>query len=179
MLMPGKTTLTEQLLYHAGALRTAGRVDDGTAQTDALQVERERGISVRAASAMLTWKDRQINLIDTPGHVDFSGEVERSLTVLDAAVLVVSAVEGIQAQTQALLEVLGRLSMPCVVVINKIDRAGADSRAVREELADAFEKNGRALWDVNAPVSEGKEACSVRSLSEDEQAEPADSGLWR
>lgn len=168
----GKTTLTEQLLYRAGALRTAGRVDDGTAQTDGLQVERERGISVRAASAMLTWEDVQINLIDTPGHVDFSGEVERSLTVLDAAVLVVSAVEGVQAQTQALLEVLGRLSMPCVVVINKIDRAGADSQAVREELVAVFEKSGRALWDVNTPHAEGEESCSVCLLSEDEQAEP-------
>ncbi len=83
----GKTTLTEQLLYEAGALRRAGRVDDGTAQTDWLEVERRRGISVRAASSRLHYGDAVINIIDTPGHVDFAGEVERSLAALDCAIL--------------------------------------------------------------------------------------------
>ncbi len=159
----GKTTLTEQLLYTAGALRSAGRVDDGTAQTDALTVERERGISVKVASSVLQWKGTQINLIDTPGHVDFSGEVERSLSVLDAAVLVVSAVEGVQAQTEALLHAMESMKMPCLVLINKIDRAGSDSLHVRAELESAFYRSGRMLWDVNSPQNEGGEDCCVAS----------------
>ena len=88
----GKTTLSEQLLMHAGAIRRAGSVDEGTAHTDSLPVEQRRGISVKASCVRLQWKDAQINLIDTPGHVDFAAEVERSLWALDAAVLVICAV---------------------------------------------------------------------------------------
>ena len=102
----GKTTLTEQLLFTAGAIRQAGRVDDGSAHTDFMEIERERGISVRAASAFLDWKGQRINLIDTPGHSDFSGEVQRALRALDFAVLVLSAVEGVQSQTELLWKVL-------------------------------------------------------------------------
>ena len=96
----GKTTLTEQLLYLGGAIRRAGSVDDGTAQTDWLAVERRRGISVRAASSRIELDGAAVNLIDTPGHADFAGEVERSLGALDAAVLLLSAVDGVQAQTR-------------------------------------------------------------------------------
>ena len=95
----GKTTLSEQLLAHAGAIRTKGSVDSGTAHTDTLPVERRRGISVKAPCVSFRHKDVQVNLIDTPGHVDFSAEVERSLWALDGAILVVCAVEGVQPQT--------------------------------------------------------------------------------
>ena len=91
----GKTTLSEQLLVHAGAVRQAGSVDSGTAHTDSLPVEQRRGISVRATCVRLRWKGVDINLIDTPGHVDFSAEIERSLWALDGAVMVVCAAEGL------------------------------------------------------------------------------------
>ena len=100
----GKTTLTEQLLFQSGATRSAGSVDQGTARTDFMQVERERGISVRASAAALDWNGVRLNLIDTPGHVDFAAEVERSLRILDGAVLVISSVEGLQPQTELLWE---------------------------------------------------------------------------
>ena len=90
----GKTTLTEQMLYLSGAVRSAGKVDSGTAQTDWLPIERQRGISVRASSVTFQWNRVQVNLIDTPGHVDFAGEVQRSLSVLDGAILLVSAAKG-------------------------------------------------------------------------------------
>ena len=124
----GKTTLTEQLLFQSGAIRKAGRVDDGTAQTDWLEVERRRGISVRAASSRIEWGGAAMNLIDTPGHADFSGEVERSLGALDCAILLLSAVEGVQSQTKLLWQALRSLSLPCFLVINKLDREGSDWR---------------------------------------------------
>lgn len=130
----GKTTITENMLYLSGGIRTLGRVDDGTTQTDWLDVERERGISVRAASTVLKWQDTQINLIDTPGHVDFSAEVERTLRVLDSAILVLSAVEGVQAHTETLWQALQDSGIPTLIFINKIDRVGADPVAVLEDL---------------------------------------------
>ncbi len=95
----GKTTLTERLLYTAGAIDTIGSVDKGTTQTDTLTLERQRGITIRAAVVAFTIDDLTVNIIDTPGHPDFIAEVERSLAVLDGAVLVISAVEGVQSQT--------------------------------------------------------------------------------
>ncbi len=137
----GKTTLTEQMLYAAGEVRAAGSVDGKNAQTDWLDIERRRGISVRAASTRLYWQGRQINLIDTPGHVDFVGEVQRSLSVLDAAVLVISAVEGIQGQTEVLWEALQTLHIPTLLFVNKIDRAGADVDPLIRELRERFSPN--------------------------------------
>ena len=102
----GKTTLTEQMLYLAGSIRQTGNVDKGTSLSDAMDVEQRRGISVRATSLSFTWRDVQINLIDTPGHVDFSAEVERSLRVLDGAILILSAVEGVQSHTETLWRAL-------------------------------------------------------------------------
>lgn len=122
----GKTTLSERLLEHAGAIRTAGSVDAGTAHTDNLEVERRRGISVKASCVRLSWRGVQVNLIDTPGHVDFSAEVERSLWALDGAVLVVCAAEGVQPQTQTLFEALREQNIPTVLFLNKTDREGAD-----------------------------------------------------
>lgn len=130
----GKTTVTEQLLYYTGAIRSAGSVDKGTAHTDFLGVERTRGISVRAAVTMLEVGDTVINLIDTPGHVDFSGEVERALMVIDGVILIVSAVEGVQAQTELIWEVLRKRGIPVIFFINKIDRMGADVDAVISQI---------------------------------------------
>ena len=134
----GKTTLTEQLLAASGAISSAGAVDKGTATTDSLEVERRRGISVRTASAALPWGEDVINLVDTPGHTDFIGEVERSLAVLDGALLLISAAEGVQAHTTLLMEALRRLRLPALLVMNKLDRAGCEPEtvlaAVKQEL---------------------------------------------
>ena len=114
----GKTTLSEQLLMHSGAIRRIGSVDEGTAHTDNLPVEQRRGISVKATCVSLTWKDTAINLIDTPGHVDFSAEVERSLWALDAAVVVVCAVEGVQPHTETLFNALKEQQIPTLFFLN-------------------------------------------------------------
>ncbi|MCL2815079.1 MAG: GTP-binding protein, partial [Oscillospiraceae bacterium] len=108
----GKTTLTEQLLFSAGAIREAGKVDDGTAHTDFTEIERRRKISVRASSTVLNWRDCDINLIDTPGHTDFAAEVERSVWVVDCVVFLLSAVEGIQAQSEVIWKALKNLKKP-------------------------------------------------------------------
>lgn len=121
----GKTSLTERLLFDHGAIDRLGSVDSGTTQTDTGDIERERGITVRSAVASFTVGSAQVNLIDTPGHSDFIAEVERALGVLDGAVLVLSAVEGVQAQTRVLMKTLRRLRLPTLLFVNKIDRAGA------------------------------------------------------
>jgi len=126
----GKTTLTERLLFEAGAIGAIGRVDDGTTLTDSLDLERRRGITIRSAVASLVIDDVSVNIIDTPGHPDFIAEVDRVLGVLDGAVLVVSAVEGVQPQTRVLVRALQRLRVPTLIFINKIDRGGADVDAV-------------------------------------------------
>jgi len=131
----GKTSLTERLLLGAGVIDELGSVDDGNTQTDSLALERARGITIKSAVVSFLVGDVTINLIDTPGHPDFIAEVERVLSVLDGAVLVVSAVEGVQAQTRVLMRALQRLRVPTVVFVNKTDRAGARPRAVLEELA--------------------------------------------
>src|ERR671925_126459 len=122
----GKTTLAERLLHAAGVIDEIGSVDKGTTQTDSLALERERGITIRSAVVSFAIDDVTVNLIDTPGHPDFIAEVERVLGVLDGAVLVISAVEGVQAQTPLLMRALQRLRGPTLIFVNKIDRGGAD-----------------------------------------------------
>jgi ribosomal protection tetracycline resistance protein len=121
----GKTSLTERLLFAAGVIDQVGRVDDGNTQTDSLALERQRGITIKSAVASFVIGDVTVNLIDTPGHPDFIAEVERVLSLLDGVVLVISAVEGVQAQTRVLMRALQRLHLPVVIFVNKIDRAGA------------------------------------------------------
>lgn len=130
----GKTTLTEALLYRAGAIRRQGRVDHRDTFLDAHPVERQRGITVFSQQAPFRLEDRAFTLIDTPGHVDFAPEMERALAVLDCAVLVVSAVEGVQAHTRTIWNLLQRYGVPALVFINKIDRAGADPARVLAQL---------------------------------------------
>lgn len=122
----GKTSLTERLLHAAGAIDELGSVDAGSTRTDSLALERRRGITIRSAVVSFVVNGVTVNLIDTPGHPDFVAEVERVLNVLDGAVLVVSAVEGVQAQTRVLMRTLRRLRIPTLIFVNKIDRAGAD-----------------------------------------------------
>ncbi|PVE04408.1 elongation factor G [Streptomyces scopuliridis] len=128
----GKTSLTERLLFTAGVIDEIGSVDDGSTQTDSLTLERQRGITIKSAVVSFVVGDTTVNLIDTPGHPDFIAEVERVLGVLDGAVLVISAVEGVQAQTRVLMRTLRRLRIPTLIFVNKIDRTGAhDERVLR------------------------------------------------
>ena len=131
----GKTTLTERLLYAAGVIDELGRVDDGTTQTDTLPLEQRRGITIKSAVVSFAIDDVRVNLIDTPGHPDFIAEVERVLNVLDGAVLVISAVEGVQSQTPLLMRALQRLGVPTLIFVNKLDRVGADPNRVLEEIS--------------------------------------------
>jgi ribosomal protection tetracycline resistance protein len=131
----GKTTLTERLLFAAGVIDEVGSVDAGSTQTDSLALERQRGITIKSAVAAFTIGDVAVNLIDTPGHPDFIAEVERVLSVLDGAVLVISAVEGVQAQTRVLMRTLQRLNIPTIIFVNKIDRGGARPAGVLQEVA--------------------------------------------
>src|SRR5438552_13487279 len=132
----GKTTLTERLLYAAGVIDQIGSVDKGSTQTDTLALERQRGITIKSAVVSFVIDDVTVNLIDTPGHPDFIAEVERVLNVLDGAVLVISAVEGVQSQTRVLMRTLQRLRIPTLIFVNKIDRSGADAERVLEAIAD-------------------------------------------
>src|ERR1022692_525957 len=131
----GKTTLTERLLYAAGVIDEVGSVDDGTTQTDSLALERQRGITIKSAVVSFAIGDVTVNLIDTPGHPDFIAEVERALSVLDGAVLVISAVEGVQPQTRILMRALQRLRVPTLIFVNKIDRRGADCERLLRDIS--------------------------------------------
>jgi ribosomal protection tetracycline resistance protein len=131
----GKTTLTERLLYAAGVIDEIGSVDAGTTQTDSLALERQRGITIKSAVVSFAVGGATVNLIDTPGHPDFIAEVERVLSVLDGAVLVISAVEGVQPQTRILMKALRRLRIPALLFVNKIDRAGAGEERVLRAIA--------------------------------------------
>ncbi|GGR32004.1 elongation factor G [Streptomyces aurantiogriseus] len=131
----GKTSLTERLLHSAGIIDEIGSVDAGSTQTDTLALERQRGITIKSAVVSFPVDDITVNLLDTPGHPDFIAEVERVLGVLDGAVLVVSAVEGVQAQTRVLMRTLRRLRIPTLVFVNKIDRRGARQEGVLRELS--------------------------------------------
>ncbi|MEV6106639.1 translation factor GTPase family protein [Streptomyces sp. NPDC051940] len=130
----GKTSLTERLLHAAGVIDEIGSVDDGSTQTDSLALERRRGITIKSAVVSFTVGDVTVNLIDTPGHPDFIAEVERVLGVLDGVVLVVSAVEGVQAQTRVLMRTLKRLRIPTLVFVNKADRRDARGLQLLESL---------------------------------------------
>ncbi|MET8907980.1 translation factor GTPase family protein [Micromonospora sp. NPDC004551] len=146
----GKTSLTERLLHSAGVIDEPGSVDAGNTRTDTLALERQRGITIRSAVVSFSVAGTTVNLIDTPGHPDFIAEVERVLGVLDGAVLVVSAVEGVQAQTRVLARTLRRLGIPTLFFVNKVDRAGADPDRVLRQLADRLTPDVVALGRVDA-----------------------------
>jgi ribosomal protection tetracycline resistance protein len=154
----GKTTLTERLLYEAGAIDEIGSVDAGTTQTDTLELERRRGITIKSAVTSFALGDVHVNLIDTPGHPDFIAEVERVLSVLDGAVLVISAVEGVQPQTRILMRALQRLRIPTLLFVNKIDRAGASEDRVLEAIRGRL---APGIVQMSVPHGLGDRAASV------------------
>jgi len=153
----GKTTLTEQFLFLGGLTRQAGNVDQGTASTDFLAVEKERGISVRSAHTSFFWQQTRINLIDTPGHVDFSSDVERVMRIADGVILLISAVEGIQAHTETLWRALHARGIPVLLFMNKIDRVGADPEivchAIEKELKISPLHMQNVIGEGNSDVS--------------------------
>ncbi|KXK60631.1 GTP-binding protein [Micromonospora rosaria] len=161
----GKTSLTERLLHTVGVIDEIGRVDDGTTRTDSMALERQRGITIRSAVASFVVGDVTVNLIDTPGHPDFIAEVERVLGLLDGVVLVVSAVEGVQAQTRVLMRTLRRLRLPTVVFVNKVDRAGADPQRVLRDLATRLTP---AVVAVGAVHDAGTAAARVEPYPDDD-----------
>src|ERR687894_30981 len=142
----GKTTLTERLLHAAGVIDAVGSVDAGNTQTDTLALERQRGITIKSAVVSFVIDDVTVNLIDTPGHPDFIAEVERVLSVLDGAVLVISAVEGVQPQTPLLMRALQRLRVPPLLFVNKIDRRAAEPTPWQaEDVAAALAEHDDAI----------------------------------
>src|SRR5205085_9225484 len=130
----GKTTTTERILFYSGATSRIGEVDEGTTTTDWMVQEQERSISITAAATTLGWKGHVVNLIDTPGHVDFTMEVERSLRVLDGAIAVFDAVAGVESQSETVWRQADRYKVPRLAFINKLDREGADPDRVVAEL---------------------------------------------
>jgi len=148
----GKTTTTERVLYFAGTSHRMGDVDEGTTTTDFDPEEAERGITIYSACVTTTWKDATINIIDTPGHVDFTAEVERSLRVLDGAVVIFSAVEGVEAQSETVWRQADRYNVPRICFINKLDRVGADFLGTLEEIERRLCRNAESEKSV-VPVT--------------------------
>lgn len=166
----GKTTLTEQLLFLTGALRSVGSVDDGTTATDSLSVEKQRGISVRSASVSTQWNGVTVNIIDTPGHIDFAGEVERALAALDYAVVVISATDGVRAHTENILHCLQKAGLPFAVFLNKADCTGSDTAAVLRELKNVCKK---AFLPLSVLSDEGTAHLTASPLSPSQFAQTA------
>lgn len=156
----GKTSLTERLLFDAGAIHRLGSVDSGDTRTDTGRIERERGITVRTAVATFRIGATRVNLIDTPGHADFVAEVERALSVLDGAVLVLSAVEGVQPHTRLLMRVLRRMRLPVLLFVNKTDRGGADPERVLDQIRRRLTDRVLALDTVREPGTRGARTLS-------------------
>ncbi|MEV4640076.1 translation factor GTPase family protein [Actinoplanes sp. NPDC049548] len=162
----GKTSLTERLLFDHGAIAALGSVDAGTTRTDSDELERERGITIRSAVASFRLGTLRVNVIDTPGHPDFIAEVERALAVLDAAVLVLSAVEGVQAQTRVLLRSLRRSQLPTLLFANKIDRRGARTGGLVDDVRAKLGVDVVAMNGVRAAGTPGATTSPDRSLDE-------------
>ncbi|MHC0063438.1 elongation factor G [Nostoc sp. UIC 10890] len=141
----GKTTTTERILFYSGIIHKIGEVHEGTAVTDWMEQERERGITITAAAISTSWKDHQINIIDTPGHVDFTIEVERSMRVLDGVIAVFCSVGGVQPQSETVWRQAERYKVPRIAFINKMDRTGANFYKVHEQIRDRLRANAIAI----------------------------------
>ena len=157
----GKTTTTERILYYTGKIHKIGEIDDGQATMDWMAQEQERGITICSAATTTYWKDHQINIIDTPGHVDFTAEVERSLRVLDGAVAVICAVDGVQPQTETVWKQADEFAVPRLCFMNKMDRIGADFFG---SMADVAEKFGVETLALQIPIGEGQDFEGVIDL---------------
>ncbi|HET9887916.1 MAG TPA: GTP-binding protein, partial [bacterium] len=145
----GKTTTTERILYFSGASHKIGEVDAGTAIMDWMEQERERGITITSAVITTSWRDHTLNLVDTPGHVDFTAEVQRSLRVLDGAVVVICGVAGVEPQSEKVWNQARAFQVPRLVFVNKLDRLGAD---FAHALADLEKKFGGTFVPLLIPV---------------------------
>lgn len=145
----GKTTLTESLLYTSGAIAELGSVDEGTTRTDTMNLERQRGITIQTAVTSFQWEDVKVNIIDTPGHMDFLTEAYRALSVLDGAVLVISAKDGVQAQTRILFHALQKMNIPTIIFINKIDQNGIDLQRVYQSIKDKLTSDMIVMQEVS------------------------------
>lgn len=157
----GKTSITENLLFLSQQTKQLGSVDKGTTVTDSMQVEKDRGISVRAAHTAILLDNHKINIVDTPGHVDFSAELERSIRILDGAVIILSAVEGVQAHTFSIWNALKTMQIPCLIFINKIDRAGADTESIVHQLENEF---GISTLPFHKIKNEGTDNASIHNI---------------
>lgn len=163
----GKTSLTERVLYETHVIDEIGRVDKGNTQTDSMELEKRRGITIKASVVSFFVQDLKVNLIDTPGHADFIAEVERSFSVLDGAILVLSAVEGVQAQTKILMTVLMKLAIPTIIFINKIDRGGAQPDRVVRDIKEKLAENIIPLYTVENTGT--KQAYIVENTFDDDK----------
>lgn len=162
----GKTSLTERILYETNVIKEVGRVDSGSTQTDSMELERQRGITIKASVVSFFIDDVKVNVIDTPGHADFIAEVERSFRVLDGAILVISAVEGVQAQTKILIQTLQKLNIPTILFVNKIDRSGANTEKVVKQIKTILSNETFPFYSVQ---NEGtKEARIIEYKSYDD-----------
>ena len=141
----GKTTVTENVLYVTGMTHRVGNIDEGNTVMDFMDIERERGITIGSAATTTAWRGYEVNIIDTPGHVDFTAEVERSLRVLDGGVVVIDAVAGVQPQSETVWRQADKYSVPRCVFINKMDRAGADYFKAIESIKDRLKGNPVAI----------------------------------
>ena len=159
----GKTTTTERILYYTGKIHKIGEIDDGQATMDWMAQEQERGITICSAATTTYWRDHQINIIDTPGHVDFTAEVERSLRVLDGAVAVICAVDGVQPQTETVWKQADEFSVPRLCFMNKMDRVGADFFGSMDDVAQKF---GVETLALQIPIGEGADFEGVIDLLE-------------
>jgi len=157
----GKTTTTERMLYFAGKIYRIGEVDDGTTTTDWMAQERERGITITSAAISLRWRDYDINVIDTPGHIDFTVEVERSLKVLDGAVVIFCGVGGVEPQSETVWHQADRYHIPRIAFVNKLDRQGADFYAVLEEMKEKLQS---PIAAVQIPIYENDEFTGLVDL---------------
>src|SRR5215470_11586936 len=141
----GKTTLTERILFYTGRIHRVGEVHDGAATMDWMEQERERGITITSAATTTFWHDHRINIIDTPGHVDFTVEVERSLRVLDGAIAVFCAVGGVEPQSETVWRQADRYGVPRIAFVNKLDRVGADFERVVQQIRERLQANPLVL----------------------------------
>jgi elongation factor G len=159
----GKTTTTERILYYTGVSYRMGEVHDGSAIMDWMEQEQERGITITSAATTCTWRDHRINIIDTPGHVDFTMEVERSLRVLDGAIAVFCAVAGVEPQSETVWRQAEKFAIPRVAFINKMDRVGADYERTIQMMQDRL---GAAPLPVQLPLGKEDQFVGVIDLVE-------------
>lgn len=163
----GKTTLSEALLYNAGITKALGRVDKGNAYLDTDELEKQRGITIFSKQAEFIWKDLEVTLVDTPGHVDFSAEMERTLQILDYAILVISASNGVQSHTRTLWELLKMYKVPTIIFVNKMDMPDTDKALLLSELKSKLDDSCIDFTDIQEVMSNEEVAMTNESLMEE------------